>query len=351
MTSLLWERDGRDWPHREASRFVKAGGLRWHVQQMGQGPVVLLLHGTGASTHSWRGLMPFLARQFTVVALDLPGHAFTGTPPSTGFSLPGMARAVKALVDALALDVALVVGHSAGAAIGARMVLDGQLAPQALVSINGAFFPLGGVAGLLFPPVARLMAATPFASRLFARSASDRRAVERLVNGTGSTLDLQGIELYGRLVRDAQHAAGALGMMAQWDLRPLSRDLARLATPLALIVGANDCAVPPGDAQRVHGLVPAATPSRLDVVAGAGHLVHEERPAEVMTLLLAAASRLAPSLLWGEGGGEGSCPPLPSGERVGVRACELKRRRRRLHQPPLQGAHRIASRCRSAGSA
>ena len=305
MTSLLWERDGRDWPQRDASRFVQAGGLRWHVQQMGQGPVVLLLHGTGASTHSWRGLMPLLAQKFTVVAMDLPGHAFTATPPSAQLSLPGMARLIAALVEALAIEVELVVGHSAGAAIAARMVLDGQLAPRALVSLNGAFFPLGGVAGLLFPPVARWMAATPFASRLFARSASDRRAVERLIQGTGSTLDAPGIELYGRLVRDPQHAAGALGMMAQWDLRPLGRDLARLSTPLALIVGANDRAVPPGDAQRVRALLPAATPSTLDVLAGAGHLVHEERPAEVMSRLLASVRGLAPSPLWGEGWGEG----------------------------------------------
>ena len=295
MTSLLWERDGRDWPQRDASRFVQAGGLRWHVQQMGQGPVVLLLHGTGAATHSWRGLMPLLAQHFTVVAMDLPGHAFTATPPSVQLSLPGMAASIAALVEVLAIEVELVVGHSAGAAIGARMVLDGQRAPRALVSINGAFFPLGGVAGLLFPPVARLMAAAPFASRLFARSASDRRAVETLIQGTGSTLDAQGVELYGRLVRDAQHAAGALGMMAQWDLRPLARDLARLATPLALIVGANDRAVPPAAAQRVRALLPAATPGTLDVLAGAGHLVHEERPAEVMKLLQAAVRRVAPA--------------------------------------------------------
>ncbi|MEY2735806.1 MAG: hypothetical protein RLZ58_1215, partial [Pseudomonadota bacterium] len=66
---LQWDRDGLDWPHRARSRFVGAAGLRWHVQRFGTGaPVatsgaapgaatqakVLLVHGTGASTHSWR---------------------------------------------------------------------------------------------------------------------------------------------------------------------------------------------------------------------------------------------------------------------------------------------------------
>jgi magnesium chelatase accessory protein len=284
---LRWERDGRDWPHAGASRFVQAGGLRWHVQQMGAGPVLLLIHGTGASTHSWRGLMPLLAAHFSVVAMDLPGHAFTGTPHAAQLSLTGMARLIAALVDALAIDVDCVVGHSAGAAIGARMALDGLVAPRSLVAINGAFLPLAGLPGLLFPPVARLMAATPFASALFARRTWDRHAVERLIAGTGSTLDAQGLALYGALLRDASHAAGALGMMAQWDLRPLGRDLARLRMPLAMIVGAGDLAVPPGDSQRVRAHLPATTRITIDVLQGAGHLVHEERPAEVAQRLVA----------------------------------------------------------------
>ena len=290
--TLAWERDGRDWPQREASRFVRAGGLCWHVQQMGTGPVALLIHGTGASTHSWRGLMPLLARQFTVVAMDLPGHAFTDTPAAAaGLSLPGMANAVTALAGTLGLEVALVVGHSAGAAIGARMVLDGALAPTALVAINGAFLPLAGLPGLLFPPVARLMAATPLASQLFSRRSWDAASVEKLIGGTGSKLDAHGLALYGKLVRDARHAAGALGMMARWDLRPLAHDLARLRTPLALIVGANDRAVPPRDAERVRRIVPASTACSIDTVRGAGHLVHEERPDEVAKLLLATTTR------------------------------------------------------------
>ena len=248
----------------------------------------MLIHGTGAATHSWRGLMPLLAPHFTVLAMDLPGHAFTGTPPAARLSLPGMADAVAALVAALTLDVGLIVGHSAGAAIGARLVLDGVLAPRALVASNGAFLPLAGVAGLVFPPVARLMAATPLASQLFARRRWDRSAVERLIGGTGSTLDGQGLALYGRLVRDPQHAAGALGMMARWNLQPLARDLARLQTPVVMIVGADDRAVLPQAAQRVLRMIPVVSQSGVETVAGAAHLVHEERPAEVAQRLLAA---------------------------------------------------------------
>ena len=289
-SSPQWARECLPWPHGEASRFVTAHGLRWHVQQMGEGPVALLIHGTGASTHSWRGLMPLLAPHFTVVAMDLPGHAFSGTPPPGQLSLPGIASAVSALVAALGVNVELIVAHSAGAAIAARAALDGALAPRAIVAINGALLPLAGLAGLLFPPVARLMATTPLAARLFARRSWHPAAVEQLIEGTGSKLDAQGLALYGTLLRDAHHAAGALGMMARWDLRPLERDLARLRTPLTLIVGSNDRAVPPQDAQRVRNIVPRPTCRAIDTIHGAGHLVHEERPAEVARRVLAAAA-------------------------------------------------------------
>ena len=284
-----WQRDGRDWPNRAASRFVRAAGLLWHVQVMGAGPVLLLVHGTGAATHSWRGLLPRLAGHFTVVAPDLPGHGFTETPATRRLSLPGMARALQGLLWTLGLGPALAVGHSAGAAILARMSLDGQVAPRGLVSLNGAFLPLEGAPGQVFSPLARLLVGLPLLPRLFAWRARDQGVVDRLLQGTGSTIDPEGAALYARLVRDPAHAAAALGMMANWDLRPLLRDLPRLAPALLLVVGANDRLIPPAQATRVRGLVPGAT---LISLPGLGHLAHEERPDETAALVLDFAAKV-----------------------------------------------------------
>jgi magnesium chelatase accessory protein len=279
----VWERDGRDWPNRQASRFVQAAGLRWHVQVMGSGPAVLLLHGTGAATHSWRALAPALAGSFTVVAPDLPGHGFTDTPPGFRLSLPGQARSVTELLRVMALQPTLVAGHSAGAAVLARMCLDGAIAPRALVSLNGALLPMHGLAGEVFSPVAKLLAAMPLVPHLFATWVDDRRAVERLIRDTGSTIDAEGITLYWRLARTRAQVAGALGMMANWNLRSLCAELPRLTIPLVLIVGGNDRTVPPADAARVRDLVPGA---RLVTLSGLGHLAHEEKP-ELCAMLIA----------------------------------------------------------------
>jgi magnesium chelatase accessory protein len=90
--------------------------MRWHVQTMGpeDAPVLLLLHGTGAATHSWRGLAPLLATRFRVVAPDLPGHGFTTGRPLGGLTMPAIARAVGDLLTTLGVDPAIIVGHSAG---------------------------------------------------------------------------------------------------------------------------------------------------------------------------------------------------------------------------------------------
>lgn len=282
-----WEREGRDWPNREASRFVKAAGLRWHVQRMGSGPLVLLVHGTGAATHSWRALAPLLARRFTVLAPDLPSHGFTGAPPSHLLSLPGMARSLGALLRALGASPALAIGHSAGVAILARMILDGRIAPRALMGLNAAMLPLRGAEAHLFPAAARLVVSLPLVPRLFAWRASDRRVVEQLLGNTGSTLDPAGKGFYGRLARNPGHVAGALGMMARWDLRPLLHDLPRLHLPVTLVVGSNDRMVPPSESARVRELVPNAT---LLTLPGLGHLAHEERPEEIARLVDEMAS-------------------------------------------------------------
>ncbi len=277
-----WQRDGRDWPNREASRFVRAAGLMWHVQIMGAGPVLLLAHGTGAATHSWRSLAPLLAQHFTIVAPDLPGHGFTEAPGTARLSLPGMAKSLQGLLRALNVTPALAVGHSAGAAILVRMALDAQIAPRGLVSLNGAFLPLEGVPGQIFSPLAKLLVGLPLLPQLFAWRAKNDAAVRQILEGTGSRIDAQGVAFYGRMIRNPAHAAAALGMMAQWDLHPLLRDLDRLHVPLLLVVGETDRAVPPAQAARVAEIVPGAA---LVTMPGLGHLAHEERPTETAALI------------------------------------------------------------------
>ena len=281
--ALDWARDGATWPHAASSRFVAAGGLTWHVQIMGEGPVALLLHGTGASTHSWRGLVPHLASQFTLVMPDLPGHGFTSAPPARGLTLPGMAMATAALLQQLKLDPAIAIGHSAGAAVALAMVHDGALRPKGLIGLNAALLPFGGLAGFFFKPMARLLTFNPLMANILASQATSRRRVADTLAGTGSTLDDAGIDLYQRLFTSPRHVQSAVQMMAGWDLGPLVRALPDIKTPVALVVAGGDRAVPPDQGRQVADKLASA---RVVYLRNLGHLAHEEAPADVAQTLL-----------------------------------------------------------------
>lgn len=283
---LEWDIDGRDWPNRGASRFVMAAGLRWHVQQLGpapaDAPVIVLLHGTGSSSHSWRDVAPLLALRHSVIIMDLPGHAFTSMPPNAAQSLNGMAANVTALLRELNVSPTVMVGHSAGAAVAARMILDQAISPAALISLNGAFIAFGGLAGQFFSPVARLLAAGSLASRFFAWQATDPAIVQKLVRSTGSLLDSVGMALYARLVQSPGHVSAALAMMAHWDLEPLERELPRLTLPVWMVAAENDATVPASQAAQVARRLPQAQEVLWPML---GHLAHEESPAQCAALI------------------------------------------------------------------
>ena len=284
MRAPDWTIEGRDWPHRAASRFVTSGGLRWHVQIAGEGPVLLLLHGTGAATHSWRDLMPLLAKDFTVVAPDLPGHGFTRAADRP--TLPRVAALIGGLLETLDQRPALVVGHSAGAAIALRVVLDaGGSTP--IVSLAGALQPFPGIAARLFPAMAQMLFLNPLVPRLFALQARSGTEVSRfMLRSTGSAINARGLDLYRRLFGCAGHVAGALAMMAHWDLETFARDLGALEARVLLLHGSRDTAIPSASARAVATQLKHADAA---IVDGLGHLLHEEAPVDIAERIVSFA--------------------------------------------------------------
>ena len=273
-----------------SERFVQDGAIRWHVTMMGRGPVALLVHGTGASSHSFHALMRRLAERFTLVAPDLPGHARTRVPRWFSPSLPDTALALGRLMDALELRPTLVVGHSAGAALVARMTLDRLVEPELVVGLAPALVPLRGLARAVLHPAAGLLARS-IGPSVIAAGASLGRPVAAVLRSTGSVLDGEGVESYRRLVERPEHVAGVLTMMARWDLDPLYDALPRLHAPCLLLAGRSDRAVPVAQLRAVSARLPHAT---LVVVERAGDLLHEERPHEVSRLLLEHVDRSRP---------------------------------------------------------
>ncbi|MEO1746932.1 MAG: alpha/beta fold hydrolase BchO, partial [Pseudomonadota bacterium] len=267
---------GDFWPLAETSQFLNCGSINWHVQQIGDAKAdtkILLVHGTGGTAHSMAPLAKLLADKHHVTLVDLPGHGFTRGETYRHYTLPGMARTLSNLITNLDITPTLGVGHSAGAAILLRMALEEDRLFRGIIGINAALEPIEGNA--IFSPLAKALFVNPLVPSAVAWQARYFRPARSLLKNTGSPLDKINIEPYDRLLRKSTHIAGALGMMANWDLKPLRSRLGELRLPVELLATADDTMVPSRVSSSVADEVTAA---HLHIIPAGGHLIHEFKP-------------------------------------------------------------------------
>jgi magnesium chelatase accessory protein len=200
------------------------------------------------------------------------------------YSLEGMGRAIAALLATIQCAPALVAGHSAGVAVLLRMVLDACIAPARLVGFNPALVaPPDFYVSLIAP-----MLGAFFESRAVAESgawlARSSGAIRTMLGSTGSTLSAEDLARYELLCAKPEHVHAAMAMMSRWNVPKLVRDAVALTIPVDLVAGENDRWVPYAALEKSVARIPRAT---LRCIAGAGHLLLEERPDVVVDTLTA----------------------------------------------------------------
>lgn len=274
-----------DWPNVTYSRQALCRPHRWHVQEAGSGATLMLLHGAGGSTHSFRDLLPDLARDHHVVAVDLPGQGFTQLGARHRSGIDATADDIVALCRQESWAPTAIIGHSAGAALALRLSqrnLSPRGQPPKIVGINAALDRFPGLAGVLFPALAKMLAAVPFTAQIFAATAREPRRVQSLIDSTGSDIDAEGLAQYRRLISDRDHADATLMMMAQWELDILIRDLGAITADTLFITGDKDSVVPPSVSEKAAAQMPHA---RTVCLPDLGHLAHEEAPQQISGLI------------------------------------------------------------------
>ncbi len=251
---------------------VDSAPHRWRVLKGGKGPVALCLHGAGGTADSFRPLMTKLASDLTMIAPDLPGHGATllGAPNRSG--LTAMADDVTSLVRTLGVTPEVIIGHSAGAAIA--LMSDSALSPRGQILLNAALSGFTGIAGWVFPAMAKGLSVTPFAAELLSRSLASEAKLRSLLNSTGTKVTPDILARYSELVRNVPHIRGTLKMMAAWDLSPLLKALPSIRTRTLLIAGDRDGTVPVSVSNHAEKTLSDVS---LKVHHG-GHLLHEEDP-------------------------------------------------------------------------
>lgn len=272
-----------DWPFKAQSSLVSTGRQRFWVTDTGprDAPALLLLHGTGASAHSFRRTIPGLSLHYRTITPDLPGHGCSAKGFAGRLGLDAMAQDLWTLLDTLNIQPQAIIGHSAGAAIGLRMA---ELRPVTqVIGLNAALGEFDGAAAFLFPIIAKGLATLPFASTAITTFFGRPGTVERILTGTGSPLDPEGRAQYLRLVRDPDHITGALGMMADWRLQGLLNRLTETQTQVILIASEGDRAVPAQVSIDAAKRIPGA---KLHLLPKLGHLAHEETEDGLSALIL-----------------------------------------------------------------
>jgi magnesium chelatase accessory protein len=275
-----------DWPARTHSRAVAAGGLDWHVQLAGRGPVLLLLHGSGGASHSFAPMLPALAAHANVVVPDLPGHGFTRGAAFDRLTLPALREALAALLAALRLEApALVAGHSAGAALALRWSLDAPVPPLALLGFAPSLVAPPPRYGQWLAPVLHPIATSAPVTSLLARVAGPTGLIDGLLASTGSTLPPAQRAAYRRLFADPAHVRGAMSFMAAADLPALLPACGALPCAVNLVLGERDRWIPP---RPLGAVIARHLPQAVVEHWPGGHLLHEEDPARAAARVLAA---------------------------------------------------------------
>jgi pimeloyl-ACP methyl ester carboxylesterase len=272
------------------SRYVDAGGLRQHAVVGGDGPPLLLVHGWPENWYAWRLLMPSLARDFQVVAVDQRGIGLTDKPQD-GYDTGTLARDLVALMEALGHQRFAVVGHDTGLIIGYALAADhpDRVERLALLEVPG---PPG------VNPSPPLFVPEPINNRLWhiPFNRVNDELTEQLVRGRedlffgyefaiqgGKPLPDDARRYYYSLFSDPDVLRGSFGFYRAWGTT-LAQNEQRKSRPLTMPVLAVGGAESWGEAVG-NGIKPAADDVRTVVIPGAGHWVAEQAPEELLAAL------------------------------------------------------------------
>ena len=269
------------------SRYVDTGELRLHAVIGGHGPPLLLVHGWPESWYAWRLMMPALARDFEVIAVDQRGMGLSDKPAG-GYDTGTLAGDLVALMDALGHQRFAVVGHDTGFAISYALAADHphRIDRVALVEIPG---PPGAAPS---PP---LLVPGPLNDRLW-HLAFNRidKLNEQLVAGredvffgwefdaAARKLPEDVIAYYVSLLSNPDSLRGSFGFYRALDttLAQNQQRKDRLTMPVLAIGGAASFGDHVAGAMKL-----VADDVEGVVIAGAGHFPAEEAPGEMLAAL------------------------------------------------------------------
>jgi pimeloyl-ACP methyl ester carboxylesterase len=264
---LFPRREVLDWSDvPRPGRLTDVNGESIHYIEEGSGPPVVLIHGFGGHTFSYRSLIPDLSRDHRVVALDLLGFGYSERVPDSDYSHEAQARRVLGLMDALGIERAAVVGHSMGGEVAMRVAAAAPGRVDRLVlaaSVSGDRIPT-------LPPTPLIKPFLPAISRIFGKQMF-RRAFH---DASMATDDVW--EEYHRpaTIRGSMDSLYKIMKHTRHD-PPIA--YASITASVLLMSAEHERIIPGWMSRRLRDRFPSAEHV---VIGDAGHVLLEERPRE-----------------------------------------------------------------------
>ncbi len=262
-------------------------GYRRAFIHAGSGPNLLLVHGIGDNSDSWRGVISELARDYTVTAPDLLGHGRSDKPRGD-YSVAAYANAMRDLLSVLGIERATVVGHSLGGGVAMQFAYQYPERCERLVLVSS-----GGVCPEVHP-LLRLMAAPnadlvlPLLQMPGIRLAGHGLFSLLRVLGTDLGHDAENLlRVFDNLPDATARRAFVRTLRSVIDWRGqaitmLDRSYLTRGMPTLLVWGARDAVIPCHHGHIAHACMPN---SRLAVFESAGHFPHQTEPGRFLALL------------------------------------------------------------------
>ena len=275
-----------DWPNRSFSRKVQTGDLSWHVQIAGNGPIhVLLLHGTGSSAHTWGELFSDLAKKYTVIAPDLPGHGFTRNLGAKNLNLDALATKLSELREALNIEYFdHIIGHSAGATLALSYTLQNKQA-KTIVGLNPSLISLPSFYHRFVAPFINPIVTSSFFTAVLADLLPHTKMIDSLIDSTNTNLNIEKRNRYKTLFKNADHLNGSMSFMAGTDIPSLLEQCKKIQSKLTFILTEDDGWIP---AQALQQVIKQYFAQAKVIEIKGGHMFHEANEKYATELIEAA---------------------------------------------------------------
>jgi len=271
-------------PDGPTHRYFEVDGIRYHVEISGTGPPIILLHGFGGSTYSWRHVAPSLAESYRVIGVDLVGFGYTDRPvEASPYRRDEQVRRLVGLLDSLGEREATWIGHSYGGGIALALAAQHPERVRSLIVVDsvGPNYPIERRR-----PIARSQALSFAYIRGFGlRKWFVARVLRDIVHDEESVTP-QVVEEYRERLRisGATRAFRHLSSPATEEEANKIIDLADISAPSLVIWGEHDPLMSTEVGQKGVEKMPNARP--LIVIESTGHAPMEEEPARVANHIL-----------------------------------------------------------------